>query len=63
MSPFRPQPLLSTPDPASAPSPEAASPTLADVCRRYGEAYLATHAVTAQQRQVMDAIRQCRTFE
>ncbi len=68
MSPFRPYPLFSTPDTTSAASPDtaspnAASPTLADVFRRYGDTYLATHSVTAQQRQVMDAIRHCRTFE
>jgi hypothetical protein len=45
-----------------ASSPQTASPTLADVFRRYGDAYLATHTVTVQQRSVMDAIRQCRTF-
>lgn len=43
------------------PSPSA-SPTLADVFRRYGDAYLATHSTTAQQRDVLEAIRQCRTF-
>ena len=63
MSPFRPQPLFSTPDPASADVSEAPSPTLADVFRRYGDAYLATHSVTAQHRRVMEAIRHCRTFE
>ncbi len=43
-------------------SSQAASPTLADVFRRYGPTYLATHAVTLQQRKVMEAIQQCRTF-
>jgi hypothetical protein len=35
---------------------------LADVFRRYGDAYLATHSTTARHRDVMEAIRQCRTF-
>lgn len=63
MSPFRPQPLFTSPESASADASEAPSPTLADVFRRYGDVYLATHAVTAHQRRVMDAIRHCRTFE
>ncbi len=62
MSPFCPQPLFSTPDTAFPVPPNAASPTLADVFRRYGDAYLATYAITPHQRQVMDAIRHCRTF-
>ncbi len=63
MSPFRPQPLFNTPDPVFTESPDVVSPTLADVFRRYGGAYLAIHSVTSQQHQVMDAIRHCRTFE
>ena len=63
MSPFRPSPLFSSPDPAASEAPDAVSPTLADVFRRYGDASRATHSVTAQQRRVMDAIRHCRTFE
>ena len=63
MSPFRPQPLFTIPDPASTDTPDAASPTLADVFRQYGDVYLATHSVTAQQHRVMEAIRHCRTFE
>jgi hypothetical protein len=62
MSPFRPQPLFTTSESASSDAPETTSPTLADVFRRYGDAYLISHSVTAQQRQVMDAIRSCRTF-
>lgn len=54
-------PYRAEPPPTSSSHPS--SPTLADVFRRYGDAYLATHTVTAQQRTVMEAIRQCRTFE
>ncbi|MCP4404789.1 MAG: hypothetical protein GY801_46755 [bacterium] len=46
MSPFRPQPLFTSPESASPEASDAASPTLADVFRRYGDAYLATHSVT-----------------
>jgi hypothetical protein len=62
MSPYLPAPpSIPEESEGSSPSPTV-SPTLAEVFRRYGEAYLATHAVTAQQRKVMEAIRQCRTF-
>jgi rubrerythrin len=42
---------------------EVASPTLADVVRRYWDAYLSSHSVPKQHRKVVDAIRHCRTFE
>lgn len=47
----------------SSPTSEAASPTLADVFRRYWAAYLCEHRVPDQHRQVVDAILHCRTFE
>ncbi|MFX0197646.1 MAG: IS91 family transposase [Candidatus Hodarchaeota archaeon] len=39
------------------------SPTLGDIFRHYGDAYLASHAVTDRQRKVIEAIRTCRTFQ
>jgi hypothetical protein len=47
----------------AASSPEAVSPTLADVFRRYWDAYLCEHRVPKQHRKVVDAILHCRTFE
>jgi hypothetical protein len=42
---------------------EPSSPTLGDIFRHYGDAYLASHAVTDRQRKVIEAIRTCRTFQ
>jgi len=42
---------------------ETSSPTLGDIFRQYGDAYIATHPLTDQQRKVIEAIRTCRTFK
>ncbi len=47
--------------PRSTAPAEKASCELADVFRRYGEAYLNTHPLTPAQRKVAWAIRHCRT--
>ncbi|HUT57699.1 MAG TPA: IS91 family transposase [Phycisphaerae bacterium] len=47
--------------PASTVPAEASSCELADVFRRYGEAYQSTHLLTPAQRKAMWAITHCRT--
>lgn len=42
---------------------QTSSPTLGDIFRQYGDAYMATHSLSEQQRKVIDAIRTCRTFK
>jgi hypothetical protein len=42
---------------------ETSSATLGDIFRHYGDAYIATHRLTDQQRKVIEAIRTCRTFK
>jgi len=42
---------------------ETSCATLGDIFRQYGDAYMATHSLTKQQRKVIEAIRTCRTFK
>jgi hypothetical protein len=45
--------------------PGAARPAweVADICRRYGDTYRQTRAVSAAQQKVIDAILACRTAQ
>jgi hypothetical protein len=47
--------------PRAATAGEQASPDLAEVFRRYGEAYRQTHPLSGPQLRVMEAIEACRT--